>query len=95
MKTERIVDFLARGGKIKSIESTPIVEKRVVKSSTITPLSIITLEEAALFYSENNDEKTSNKEPKVVTDIDPALIPDDLKDLLGAGASVESINEEN
>lgn len=80
-KVETVDEYLARGGKITKV-STPEREKvvEVVRTTTAgEPATLLSLDEAALFYGEA-DKKVKAKKPKPTgPTIDINMLPPDLR----------------
>jgi hypothetical protein len=82
IKTETLNEFLARGGVVKTFPAGEPPKDPTVRSTTVGPAVILSLEDGELFYGEKRAKKPSkvSKSPKVVFDD----LPDALKDKLMA-----------
>lgn len=98
-KTETISDFLARGGKITKVSyNHPDSIKDSIKSTSGGgPVTILTMDDADLFYGEHKVKKQTKK--KVQSIIDISALPEALRkkyvDEVIYGSSEEESAEED
>ena len=71
---ESVQEFLARGGKIQFVPNSQTDKVQTVHSTTSGPVQIISLEEAAVFYSEP-DKKLKSKKKKSTSRLDISALP--------------------
>lgn len=79
MKTESIAEFLARGGKITKVPAHEPVAKKSESVKSIAaggPASLMTLDQADLFYGEHKKRKVK---PKAVPTLDVDALPPELR----------------
>jgi hypothetical protein len=79
-KTESLTEYLARGGKINKL---PHVDKKKQEDVARKPISgvalIMTLDDAALFYSDSEPPK-KKKEKKTTSKLDLSALPAALRE---------------
>lgn len=94
-KIESITEFLARGGKITVLPTkTPPNMKEIIKNtSNMGPVTILSLEEADLFYGEPQPTKTTKSLKKQST-LDLSALPPALKEKLLSKLKNEVDDEE-
>lgn len=82
-RVETLGEYLARGGTIQKVETQVSEKKEVtVKSTTVGPANLYSLEEGANLFSERNKSSTPKEEPKKVEKEDILNNPDIKYDLL-------------
>lgn len=81
-KVETIEEFMARGGKITTLEYKKPPEKRKVSSTVHNMPNLMTLDEGEFFYSDSVGKEKPKKELNL-NDINMDIIPEYLKITLG------------
>lgn len=77
-KTETIEEFLARGGRITFVPSNVDNKKETVHSTVSSPVVIMSLDEAELFYSKG-EKKVKATKKKQLPRLDINALPAHLK----------------